>query len=86
MATAGSTPQSPPEGKSKERKIYPMTEEIYERGEEVFSQTLRNLERLKEAGLLPRGRSSYLEYSEALKKEEELKRAQQAAAGEQQQG
>ena len=75
MATAGSTPQSSLEGKSKERKIYPMTEEIYERGEAVFSQTLRNLERLKEAGLLPRGRAGYLEYSEALKKEEELKRA-----------
>ena len=36
MATAESTPQSSPEGKSKERKIYPMTEEIYEKGEEAF--------------------------------------------------
>ena len=77
MATAGSTPQSSPEGKSKERKIYPMTEEIYERGEAVFSQTLKDLERLKEAGLLPRGRTGYLEYSEALKKEKALKQAQQ---------
>ena len=86
MATAESTPQYSPEGGSKGRKIYPMTEEIYERGEEVFSRTLRNLERLKEAGLLPRGRTSYLEYSEALKKEEAIKLAQQAAAGEQQEG
>ena len=36
MVTAGSTPQHSPEGKSKERKIYPMTEEIYEKGEEAF--------------------------------------------------
>ena len=40
MATAESTPQSSPEGKSKERKIYPMTEEIYERGEEAFHREL----------------------------------------------
>ena len=38
MATAGSTLQSSPEGGSKGRKIYPMTEEIYERGEEAFHQ------------------------------------------------
>ena len=36
MTTAKSTPQFSTEGKSKERKIYPMTDEIYERGEEVF--------------------------------------------------
>ena len=36
MATAESTPQYSPEGGSKGRKIYPMTEEIYEKGEEAF--------------------------------------------------
>ena len=40
MATAESTPQYSPEGKSKERKIYPMTEEIYERGEDAFYKEL----------------------------------------------
>ena len=48
MATAESTPQYSPEGKSKERKIYPMTDEIYERGEEVFWATLQEL-RAKQA-------------------------------------
>ena len=49
MATAESTPQSSPEGKSKERKIYPMTEEIYERGEDVAYQTFMRLEKEKAA-------------------------------------
>ena len=49
MATAGSTPQSSLEGKSKERKIYPMTEEIYERGEDVAYQTFMRLEKEKAA-------------------------------------
>ena len=48
MATAESTPQFSPEGKSKGRKIYPMTDEIYERGEEVFWATLQEL-RAKQA-------------------------------------
>ena len=41
MTTAESTPQYSPEGKSKGRKIYPMTDEIYERGEEVFWAAVR---------------------------------------------
>ena len=44
MTTAKSTPQFSTEGKSKERKIYPMTDEIYERGEEVFWARVRELE------------------------------------------
>ena len=48
MTTAKSTPQFSTEGKSKERKIYPMTDEIYERGEEVFWATLQEL-RAKQA-------------------------------------
>ena len=63
MATAESTPQSSPEDKSKERKIYPMTQEIYERGEEVGYQAF--MKRMAEL---------------------EAEEAQQAAAGEQQQG
>ena len=43
MATAESTPQFSPEGKSKGRKIYPMTDEIYQRGEEVFWARVREL-------------------------------------------
>ena len=61
MATAESTPQYSPGGGSKERKIYPMTEEIYERGEDAFYKEL-------------------LRY----RAEKAAKRAQQAAAGEQQ--
>ena len=43
MATAESTPQYSPEGKSKERKIYPMTEEIYERGEDAYWERIQEI-------------------------------------------
>lgn len=49
MATAESTPQSSPEGKLKERKIYPLTDEIYEEGERVFWETVREHDRKKAA-------------------------------------
>ena len=45
MATAESTPQYSPEGGSKERKIYPMTDEIYEEGERVFWEAVREHDR-----------------------------------------
>ena len=63
MATAESTPQYSPEGGSKERKIYPMTQEVYERGEEAYWARIQEIRAEKAA-----------------------KRAQQAAAGEQQEG
>ena len=49
MATAESTPQSSPEGKSKERKIYPMTEEIYERGEDAYWARIQEIRAEKAA-------------------------------------
>ena len=49
MGTAGSTPQHSPEGKSKERKIYPMTEEIYERGEDAYWARIQEIRAEKAA-------------------------------------
>ena len=49
MATAESTPQYSPGSRSKERKIYPMTEEIYERGEDAYWARIQEIRAEKAA-------------------------------------